>query len=239
MIEDQRGCLCRVTHAAVDKLRAAARGAGSKVARFEQQRREPARRSVQRDPDAGCAAADDDEIPRFAPLLDALKHRGAVHSTTLRDAARTRRLARGLPVLRAVERFVPSSPQLRGSRSRHAPRCARPAIVWQGCACLSKADGQSREIGGAERGVSMVAGRTSARRAVGLELHQRRRQAPPRRATHGFAGVGMQASSRSRPGRRCLRRGAGEVRGGGVSVSRARRRGVASQCGAEPRKPGR
>src|SRR5579871_1827112 len=71
--------LAEIAHAAVDQLGAAAGGALAEVAAFEEQHRVAAGRGVHGDAGSGRAAADDDQVPRLAPVEGTVEHRGAVH----------------------------------------------------------------------------------------------------------------------------------------------------------------
>jgi hypothetical protein len=71
--------LCKVSDAAVDELRAAARGAFAEIVLLEQQDFKPARSGIDRAADTGRPAADHDDVPwPFAgPYL--LEYCGPVH----------------------------------------------------------------------------------------------------------------------------------------------------------------
>ncbi len=79
-LEHQRDvALAQVADAAVNQLGGAARGALGEVALLEQQRAIAARGGVDRDAEAGRAAADDDEIPRIALAVETREGGGAIH----------------------------------------------------------------------------------------------------------------------------------------------------------------
>ena len=71
--------LLEVAHAAVDELGRAAGGAFAEVVLLEQQRGVAARGGIDRDADAGGAAADDDDVPRFRPRTRLLQHVVSFH----------------------------------------------------------------------------------------------------------------------------------------------------------------
>jgi hypothetical protein len=71
--------LLQVAHAAVCQLGAAAGGAFTEVALLEQQHIVAARRGIDRNAYARCAAAHDNHVPGFGMRLDAAPHVDAIH----------------------------------------------------------------------------------------------------------------------------------------------------------------
>jgi hypothetical protein len=72
--------LLKVADAAMHKLRAATRGALGKVVRFKQCRAQTARDRVDCHPEAGCSAANDDDIP-FPFVFQSAEKLIAIHET--------------------------------------------------------------------------------------------------------------------------------------------------------------
>ncbi len=71
--------LFKIADAAVDELGAAAGGAFAEVHGFEKENVEAARGGIDGDPRAGCAAADDEDVPGGGAGLKVLEHLAAIH----------------------------------------------------------------------------------------------------------------------------------------------------------------
>src|SRR5205814_1200828 len=71
--------LLEVTHATVNQLGAAARSGFGEIALFEQRGPIPAARGVQRAPEPGRAAADDDDVPARGAIRQRRDHAGSIH----------------------------------------------------------------------------------------------------------------------------------------------------------------
>ena len=71
--------LLEVTDAAVNQFGGAAAGALAEVVGFQQGYAEAARGRVDGDTHAGGAAADDHNVPRFAPIADSANHFFSAH----------------------------------------------------------------------------------------------------------------------------------------------------------------
>ena len=75
--------LFQVAHATVHQLGAAARGAFAEVVLFHEEHVVAAARGIDRDANACGAAADNDDVPRIVPFLEANEHLGSAHPTAL------------------------------------------------------------------------------------------------------------------------------------------------------------